>query len=59
MRRKKFVSKLLSVMLSAAVIVTSSFGGLTLVDVDATEATAEETVVVSDNSADTQQEPAT
>ncbi len=59
MRRKKFVSKLLSVMLSAAVIVTSSFGGLTLVDVDATEVTAEETVVVSDNSADTQQEPAT
>ena len=59
MRRKKFVSKLLSVMLSAAVIVTSSFGGLTLVDVDATEVATEETVVVSDNSADTQQEPAT
>ena len=50
MKRKKNASKLLSLILSAAVVVSSSFGGITLVDVNATEVPTEETVMVSDNS---------
>lgn len=50
MKRKRIASKLLSLMLSAAVIVSSSFSGVSLVDVSATQVPAEETV--SDNSAE-------
>lgn len=50
MKRKKLASKLLSIILSAAVVMTSSFSGITLMDVNATEVPAEQTVAVSDNS---------
>ena len=59
MKRKKIASKLLSIILSAAVVMSSSFGGLTLTNVSATEVPAEETVAVSDNSTeDVVEEPA-
>ena len=47
MKRKKMASKLLSLILSAAVIVSSSFGGVTLMDVGASQVLTQETV--SDN----------
>ena len=50
MKRKKLASKILSIILSAAVVMSSSFGGLTLTNVSATEVPADETVAVSDNS---------
>lgn len=50
MKKKRIVSKLLSLLLAAAVIVSSSFSGITLMDVSATQAAEQETVAVSDNS---------
>ena len=52
MKKKRIASKLLSLLLSAAVIVSSSFSGITLIDVSATQAAETEAVAVSDNSAD-------
>ncbi len=50
MKKKRIASKLLSLLLAAAVIVSSSFSGITLMDVSATQAAEQETVAVSDNS---------
>ncbi len=52
MKKKRIASKLLSLMLSAAVIVSSSFSGITLTNVSATQVPAEEAVAVSDNTVD-------
>lgn len=49
MKRKKIASKLLSIILSAAVIVSSSFSGVAMVDAGATEVPVQDTIAVSDN----------
>ncbi len=49
MRKKRIASKLLSLLLSAAGIVSSSFSGITLMDVSATQTAEQVTVAVSDN----------
>ncbi len=54
MKGKKIASKLLSILLSAAVIATSSFSGITLVDVNATEATQTSAGVATEKSVDVQ-----